>query len=287
LVLLVALVGGGLFAVSCGSGAEVGIDDPNATTSTSSPECTADDLSKCAGPPDMRCGVATCTRGVCGVEIVPGPLASQRAGDCKISVCTAEGLVVEEEDRSDFYDDGLECTFDYCEDGNVTNAVMFGVTCPETGEGYCLAGVCVQCITHTHCSPTKYCIQNLCVPKTCADNDPNPGETDIDCGGDCMPCNLGKACMVGADCKSRVCTGNKCVLPTCDDGVKNNGETSVDCGASCPEKPCVDGKGCATGADCQSNVCWAGKCLAPTCTDGVQNGDEAGVDCGGSSCSEC
>ena len=251
------------------------------------PECTADDLSKCAGPLDERCGIATCNEGICGVEIVPGPIASQRAGDCKRSVCTAEGLVAEEEDRSDFYDDGVECTLDLCEAGNVIDAPMDGITCPDTGEGYCLAGACVQCVADSHCSPNEDCKQGWCVAQTCTDNVVSPNETDIDCGGDCTPCTSGDACMVGADCKSKVCMDNKCVLPTCDDGVKNDGETDVDCGTQCPEKPCVDGKGCATGTDCLSNVCWAGKCQAPTCIDGVQNADETGIDCGGSTCPDC
>jgi hypothetical protein len=253
------------------------------------PECTADDLSKCAGPLDERCGIATCNEGICGVEIVPGPIASQRAGDCKRSVCTAEGLVVEEEDRSDFYEDGLECTFDLCEDGNVIDAPMDGITCPDTGEGYCSAGACVQCVASFHCSSNEDCIQNQCLPTTCSNSQLDGTETEEDCGGECLPCGSGKTCVGNSDCKSNVCTSNQCQAPSCEDNEQNDGETDVDCGSACkePAKLCGNGEGCKLPADCQSNMCWAGKCLAPTCTDGVQNAEETGIDCGGSTCPEC
>jgi hypothetical protein len=253
----------------------------------SDPECTADDVSKCAGPPDKRCGVATCTAGVCGVEIHPGPLASQRAGDCTRVVCTFEGTVEEEYDPSDFYDDGVECTADFCDAEEPVSAFKEAIACPDTGEGYCSEGACVQCLSDFHCQLTQACVLGRCVPNSCNDNMANGDETDVDCGGDCLPCTSGFACMVGKDCKSNVCTNNKCVLPSCDDGVRNDGESDVDCGVSCPKKPCVDGKGCATAADCQSGVCWAGKCQAPTCTDGVQNADETDIDCGGVTCPDC
>lgn len=282
------LMRGCYFPVDCEPG-EMCVSEEPEPPPPPPPECTADDLSKCAGPLDKRCGVATCTDGVCGVEITPGPIASQRAGDCTMAICTFDGNVVEEYDPSDYYDDGAECTFDMCIDGAPGAVELLRMVCPDTGEGFCSEGQCVQCIEKDDCDSNEDCDFNRCVPETCANNQVDGDETDEDCGGSCFPCASEKTCMDDSDCTSNVCVSNTCQAPSCEDNEQNDGETDTDCGAACkdPAKLCGDGKGCVTSADCQSSVCWAGKCLAPTCTDGIQNGDEAGVDCGGSTCSEC
>ena len=43
-----------------------------------------------------------------------------------------------------------------------------------------------------------------CSAASCADGTKNAGETDIDCGGTCKPCDTGKKCAVAADCTSKV-----------------------------------------------------------------------------------
>jgi hypothetical protein len=253
------------------------------------PECTVEDVSGCAGPADKRCGAVSCVDGKCALEITPGPIASQRAGDCKQTVCGFDGKAMEVEDTSDYYDDGVECTFDMCVDGVSVPVPIMKTICPDTGEGYCSGGACVQCTLDDDCSATEDCWSGRCVPKSCMNNvfEP-PLESDEDCGGPCLPCNAGKKCNSDADCKSQVCTGGKCQLPNCNDNEQNDGETDIDCGIACddPTKLCGNGDGCLTGDDCESHVCWSGKCLAPTCTDGVQNDKETGVDCGGA-CSGC
>jgi hypothetical protein len=254
------------------------------------PECTPETVSMCAGAPDKRCGVATCIEGVCGVDIKPGPIASQKAGDCKQAQCTVEGAVIELEDPSDFYDDGKECTFDVCMDGAAQALDVVPIVCPDSGEGFCSEGKCVQCLEHADCNANEFCNSNFwrCVPMACVNGMEDPGESDEDCGGDCIPCDSGESCFVDADCKSGVCKDLMCQAPTCDDNTQNDGDTDTDCGAACkdPAKLCGDGQGCELGEDCVSGVCWAGKCQAPTCSDGVQNDKEAGVDCGGA-CEAC
>lgn len=251
------------------------------------PECTTP--AGCPGPPDKRCGSATCEEGKCGVVITEGPIDSQRAGDCKRSVCNEQGLVVEEKDLSDYYDDGAECTFDYCDDALATNAVMVAITCPESGEGFCSGGACVECVTDLQCELTEDCSGGHCLPKNCINDVTDGTESDEDCGGKCAGCVPGKTCIFGTDCKSGVCVSGQCATPTCNDGAKNDGETDEDCGATCKAdgKLCAAGKACKAGDDCASGVCWAGKCQAPTCTDAVMNGDEAGIDCGGPCPTEC
>ena len=89
------------------------------------------------------------------------------------------------------------------------------------------------------------------------------GEINVDCGGDCPPCQ-----------------------PTCSDGIQNQGELGVDCGGPCTLCPtCNDGiqNGEETGVDCGGPVC--AECPA-SCDDMIMNGTEEGVDCGGD-CVSC
>lgn len=78
------------------------------------------------------------------------------------------------------------------------------------------------------------------------------GETDVDCGGPCKPCVVGKRCKLAEDCESVSCKRREvttpgesyrepygtCIEPSCFDGVMNSDETGVDCGGSC-EKRCT------------------------------------------------
>src|SRR5262245_8501124 len=78
---------------------------------------------------------------------------------------------------------------------------------------------------------------------TCNDRLRNGTETDVDCGGDCPPCDDGRMCMDGTDCKSANCTGFRCqAQAACTDRIKNGTETDIDCGGTCPA--CADGKVC-------------------------------------------
>lgn len=263
---------------------EMGIPEAEEEPPPPSRECMA--ATDCPGPPDKRCGSATCEEGKCGVVITPGPVASQLAGDCKRTACDYTGHVVEEKDPSDYYDDGSECSFDICDDSGPQTLLIAKVVCPETGEGYCFEGECVQCTSDPDCKSSEICSAQKCLPTTCDNKTKDGTETDEDCGGECYPCSLGRGCSIGADCKSKICIAGKCGVPLCGDGVKNNGETDVDCGADCEGKPCTEGKGCKIANDCESGVCWAGACEAPTCTDGVKNNGEDDIDCGGP-CSSC
>jgi|GEM_PF-5023549 len=67
----------------------------------------------------------------------------------------------------------------------------------------------------------------------CSDGIRNQGETDIDCGGPCPPCEEGRGCLRNVNCLSGFCFKGICTTPTCDDGIKNQGETGIDCGGPC------------------------------------------------------
>ncbi|MCB9362274.1 hypothetical protein H6504_02465 [Candidatus Woesearchaeota archaeon] len=77
---------------------------------------------------------------------------------------------------------------------------------------------------------------------SCTDYSQNYGETDVDCGGDCKACGLGKKCLSNIDCDSGYCDSltkicsellTEPVLPTCSDMIQNQGEEDVDCGGPC------------------------------------------------------
>ncbi len=99
---------------------------------------------------------------------------------------------------------------------------------------------------------------------TCNDGIQNQGETGVDCGGPCAPCQT-ISCFDGIQNGNESgidCGGNCPPCPSCNDGVQNQGETGVDCGGPC--------------APCQ----------VISCNDGLQNGNETGIDCGGN-CPPC
>jgi hypothetical protein len=87
----------------------------------------------------------------------------------------------------------------------------------------------------------------------CRDRVRDGGETDVDCGGPCQPCQAAAACGGGGDCQSAACDAGRCRAPTCSDGVRDGLETDVDCGDSCA--PCKAGATCAAAVDCTSGNC--------------------------------
>lgn len=266
-----------------------GVDDSSSSAAvggaggSSTVECAID--ADCAQPADKRCGAGACVDGRCELVIAVGAIESQVYGDCQRLECDLEGKVVVLEDPGDYYGDGRECTVDFCQGATPVNeALNDGSVCPDSGQGVCSGGTCVECIDGMmgadDCkSPQLHCQNFWCVPTGLC---PNGGG----CGGFCAPCPTGLGCGSDEECLSNSCSnGGVCQLPTCDDGRKNNAETGMDCGGpTCPR--CSTGAGCLKPSDCTSDVCRNGACEAPTCVDGKENGDETGIDCGGS-CSPC
>lgn len=261
-----------------GQGGDGGGDSSDACT----PACTPETVDKdCAAlSPHPRCGSVACIENKCVPQVKVGLIPSQKYGDCKQLVCDKGGNLIEMGDDTDFYNDANQCTIDFCKAGATHFTLPDGVPCPETGDGYCFQGACVECVSdmiQAKCSgPGTMCDAYWCVSLV---------DCIGKCGGNCAPCAFGYPCLTGADCLSGVCANNKCQSPSCTDGVKNDGETGVDCGSASCEK-CPVGEGCETPLNCASKVCMLGICQEPTCTDGEQNGNESGVDCGGA-CEPC
>ncbi len=147
-------------------------------------------------------------------------------------------------------------------------------------DGTCVTPECVEAEGMSTCAILT-CLDGSCESlPSCSDGALGPAETDVDCGGSCGPCALGRACVQAADCQDADCIAGLCVQPTCVDGAPNQDETDVDCGGSCAV--CAVGHACSGDTDCASGTCGPdGLCAAPSCADGVRNQTEADVDCGG------
>lgn len=116
--------------------------------------------------------------------------------------------------------------------------------------------------------------------EACNDGALSEGESDIDCGGVCLPCSAGAACAVDSHCQSRRCLSGRCAAASCGDLVRNGLETDVDCGGGeC--SLCEGGLGCNTDLDCATGICVRGACAPFSCINETLDGLETGLDCGG------
>ncbi|MBN2112458.1 hypothetical protein JW707_05160 [Candidatus Woesearchaeota archaeon] len=123
------------------------------------------------------------------------------------------------------------------------------------------------------------------MPPMCNNSELDTGETDIDCGGTCLPCTEGKSCLINADCLSMYCKNGTCAAAACDDLIHNGDESDVDCGGTC--KPCAIGYLCRENSDCETGNCQSGICGEPDpCFNQILDGIETDVDCGGA-CKKC
>jgi len=122
-------------------------------------------------------------------------------------------------------------------------------------------------------------------PPVCSNNERDRNETDVDCGGMCDGCALGKSCLQNSDCDSLYCADGICDTPTCSDGIQNGLESDIDCGGSCPG--CGLGLACTDNIDCLSENCEYGLCAFNSCKDNILDGTESDVDCGGACAQKC
>jgi hypothetical protein len=52
------------------------------------------------------------------------------------------------------------------------------------------------------------------LPDSCFDGVANAGEVDVDCGGPCPACSVGRACLTASDCATGFCPAGTCQLAT-------------------------------------------------------------------------
>jgi hypothetical protein len=81
-----------------------------------------------------------------------------------------------------------------------------------------------MCIVRTDCEVKvgATCLKGFCYPGSCADNQKNGSETDVDCGGnDCPKCDEDGDCTVNSDCESDCCRDGR--INTCAPSKVNPG----------------------------------------------------------------
>jgi hypothetical protein len=270
--------------LACPSKPPVSGDGGNGGGTGGPPSCTAPQVSCGDACANLQTDDAHC--GACGIAC---PADQACAGgacyprSCGGMTCPAAyvciGMLCVERDCF-----GVQCPPDQrCAGGACVASNCADRTCAI--DEVCVNDACVaaDCIG-VLCPPGTRCLQGACTQDMCSDGAKNGSESDIDCGGICSPCAVGRHCGKGADCSSDSCTSGTCVAATCTDGIRNGGEADVDCGGPCPG--CPDGQRCAAATDCKSAVCTSNLCQVPTCMDHAKNGDETDVDCGGS-CPKC
>ncbi|MFN7135436.1 MAG: hypothetical protein ACK4N5_25405, partial [Myxococcales bacterium] len=111
-----------------------------------------------------------------------------------------------------------------CQNGKCTGS------CAST-ETKCGDGADDDCDGKVDCADPDCTGSTACqTAGTCTDGQKNGSETDVDCGGTCPACDIGKTCGARKDCKSGNChsTQKVCAEPSCTDGSKNGNETDID-----------------------------------------------------------
>jgi hypothetical protein len=169
---------------------------------------------------------------------------------------------------------GLTCvagTCSNCADGGCQNSPCHQTTDCDQGLK-CTGGSCqVLCSEHPQ--------EPGCISEGCANGVKDPGESDVDCGGSCPPCQTGGdgGCTTDADCAPGLRCGTNnggyfcgprakrvCWPAQCQDGVDPSecGQPNSPCGPNCPgvvecgppdpthASACP--AGCPTGEECKA-----------------------------------
>jgi hypothetical protein len=239
-------------------------------------------------PPNRTCAVSRCDSGRC--EIVDAPVGSRVPdvpADCHASVCDGQGhatSVVLDAINVPLSDD--PCAGALCDAfGAVVMAPRAAGTACHTGlrTGTCDgAGHCFECNLTADCPAGLFCdAHHFCGSAAC---------TDVDCGGACPPCVVGKRCLADGDCLSLACDAatTTCIANQCLDHRQDGDETDADCGGgTC--RGCGLGQACLFDEDCAYQACdtLTLRCISNQCADHRLDGLETDVDCGGGGCGPC
>ena len=194
------------------------------------------------------------------------------------------GIIFGAATNSPICGDGIRHSTEACDDAN-----------SQAGDGCdldCAVEVCFTCTNdpaagRSICGPAcngllgQTCFQGTCV--SCADGLQNGRETDVDCGGECASCDVGRQCSAAVDCVGGFCSSGVCCNEPCagtcvrcdlPDSVGicafvPEGEPHHDPTFACHETSVCDGKGackklsneaCSAGIECLSGKCLKGLC---------------------------
>ncbi len=198
---------------------------------------------------------------------------------------------------------GSACTSNSDCSPTTSNNCVDGVCCDPTCSGTCLScaqaktgqpdGTCTQVQTGqqttNRCTAAgSACSNGACLPAHCLNGTKDADETDVDCGGSCPACVVGKACQQATDCAGSNCVDGVCCNPTNCFGTcrscaqAKTGLPDGTCG------PVTAGQQSTSGCVAAGQACSSsGTCAPAHCFNGVKDGDETDVDCGGPSCASC
>jgi hypothetical protein len=227
------------------------------------------------GDEDDTSEVVSCPNGVtdgtetdvdCGGECPrcePGQLCSAN-GDCSSDQCRDRRC-----ESTTTCSDGLE-------NGDETDVDCGGASCTGCADGRACR-VDDDCVRYASGSR---CFDEVCTAPSCTDAILNGTETDLDCGGACLPCLTRSRCNVDLDCVDGLCaladessTQTTCIAVHCSNGKVDSDETDRDCGGNdCVG--CPGGYGCDLHRDCEFDSDFV--CVAGTCHLSCQVSDDCG-----------
>ncbi len=193
------------------------------------------------------CSNSCQSESVCGNGVIEGNEACDDGNTASDDGCSATCSIVE--DGFVCPPGGGSCRPIICGDDNVDP----GEECDPPG-GACDFNMDGN-IDDGKCDDQCQC---QALPAGCGDAVKNRDETDVDCGGSCLPCVEGKDCSTNSDCESNFCAANVCQATACGDGVVQGNEE------------CDDG---AANSDSAPDACRT-NCINPFCGDGVQDTSE-------------
>lgn len=202
--------------------------------------------------------------GGCGKACPSAEVCSQGAcaAACATGVSCSGACVDTQTNPSHCGACGAPCAFGaLCAQGKCVAA------CPS-GSVSC-AGGCVDVTTSdTHCGTCgNKCLLGACLAGKChcEDGVKSGSESDVDCGGSCLPCAAGKACQSSSDCKAPLaCAAGTCATTPPSDAdlvgfwrFEGNGEDSSGKG----QHGALNGASLVPGKVGQGLSVAAGKCL--------------------------
>ena len=196
---------------------------------------------------------------------------------CKTKYCGKDGTVISVPDDSNVPPPlNAACGVVRCREGKSEETLLAEGTPCNGQEGVCDAsGSCVNCVegTNTGCKPGGMCTAGDCT--YCSNGQQEENEADVDCGGPCGPCKLGKKCASPNDCDSNL----RCVDGVCCENLCNGDCELCEMGSGfCVEvetgvsDTCTSSRVCAdrlcklrAGAVCPSNS----ECISFSCNNGT------------------
>ncbi len=146
------------------------------------------------------------------------------------------------------------CLAPSCSDG-IKNGKETDVDCGRTCSKKC--DIDEECDLNSDCESENCDVVNgVCELDSCENGNLDFGESDLDCGGVCLPyyqCSLGSVCFENADCLSGLCDSGRCTekdVDSDDDGFLNSNDNCD----NVPNENQADLDGDGKGDECDEDI---------------------------------